>query len=213
MNPAHKRMLVSGSRFVIVLAVLLSPLPYVADAYVCFFSSVANPLLSVCAPERFDLHLESPGRIAREGSWKPLLRVSDLISGAEGAVHIDVRTLSYRSMAAFVALALAWPPPSRKRTLRMFAVGAPATLLATLAFGALPILNRFARTGYFGSAGSAVETAYQALSTPMMVYLMPLGVWAVLRFRWPPRNTKDVAGANRAGGRASTVTDLSGSAA
>jgi hypothetical protein len=166
-------------RCVVALGVLLLPLPYLADSYVSLFAGVANPVLFVAGrASHFDLHIDPPEKLEAQGNWKPLLRVSDQLTEQTGGVRLDVRTFSYRPLAAFLALACAWPYPPRRRSAMVLALGLPATLLATLAFAGLAILARFASGGHMDEAPALVaRTAYQALATPVMMYAVPLGVW------------------------------------
>lgn len=166
-------------RCVVAMGVLLSPLPYLADAYVTFFAGVANPMLFVATrASHFDVHIDPPETLAAQGNWKPLLRATDRPTGQTGGVRLDVRTFSYRPLAAFLALACAWPYPPRRRTLRLLGYGLPATLISTLALTGLAIVARFASGGHVDEAPALVaRTAYQALATPVMVYAVPLAVW------------------------------------
>jgi hypothetical protein len=182
-SPATRaaRLALAGAalRCLVVLGVLLSPLPFLADSYATFFAGIANPVLFVASrASHFDVRVEPPETIAAQGNWKPLLRVTDRQTEQTGGVRLDVRTFSYRPLAAFLALAAAWPYPPRRRSLRLLAYGLPATLVATLMFTGLAILSRFASGGYMDEAPALVaRTAYQALATPVMVYAVPLGIW------------------------------------
>jgi hypothetical protein len=177
-----------AGRFAVVFVVLLLPVPWLADAYVTAVGGLTNVLLPLAdAPLGCRPRFQAPEALRAEGSWKAVLRVEEIETGRETRLKVDLRTFSYRPLAAFVALAAASPVRSRRRRAALWAGGLLAMFLATTAFTALPFIERFALGGAFGPGlTAAVRTAYQALSTPTMVYAMPALVWW-LAWRWAVR--------------------------
>lgn len=166
----------------LVLAVLLMPLPYLADGYVTVDGRATNAFLSVVdAGWRYGVRFDPPPSITAQGSWHAKLRLEDRQTGASRALRYDARSLSYRSMAAFIALAAASRCPGLRRKSALWAGGLVAMFFVTMGFSALPILSRFAASGAFGELpGLAIRTAYQATVTPVMAYALPLLVWWLL---------------------------------
>jgi hypothetical protein len=166
----------------VVLAVLLMPLPYLADGYVTVEGRATNAVLSVVdAGWRYGVRFDPPRSIAAQGSWHAKLRLEDRQTGAARALRYDARSLSYRSMAAFIALAAASRCQGVRRKSALWAGGLVAMFFVTTGFSALPILSRFAVSGAFGEVpGLVIRAAYQAIVTPVMAYALPLLVWWLL---------------------------------
>jgi hypothetical protein len=84
-------------------------------------------------------------------------------------------------MATFLALALASPLRGWRRNAVVVGAGTAVMAVFTTVFTALPILARYAAAGAFSdTTAAAVDTSYQALATPVMVYFVPLLVWWLL---------------------------------
>lgn len=169
-------------RVVLLFSAALLPAPWVADGYSTLFANATNAALgAVNGNPWVQFHLEPPPEIRVAGSWKIPLVMRGPDQQPIGSILINVRTFSYIPMATFLALALASPLRGWRRNALVVGGGAAVMAVATTIFAALPILARYAAVGAFGgTVGAAVDTSYQALATPVMVYFIPLLVWWLL---------------------------------
>jgi hypothetical protein len=171
----------------VVLALLLAPLPYVASAYAIAVGNVTNVVLWPLArllplSFRYEPSLE----LTADAPWKVAVLMEDRKLERRVVAPIDLRSFSYRPMAAFVALAAASTRRGLRRTAILWAGGLCLMFALTTLFTALPVMARFAAWGSLGSAGSAAVTAYRALATPVMAYALPvLAWWTIMRLAGP----------------------------
>ena len=170
-------------RFVVLFTALLTPVPWLADAYSVAYCTAGNGILSLMtnADDRFQLHLEAPKSIRVQGSWSPTLRVVDLSSGAVATPGLSVRTFSYLPMALYLALSVASLHGDWRRWVKVVGGGILLMTVITLALSALPVMAKFGALGVLGPMTTVVvETLYQALATPIILYTIPLVLWWVL---------------------------------
>jgi hypothetical protein len=175
-------------RVVLLFTAALLPAPWLADVYTSVFATATNGVLAlVNSNPLVHFHLQSPPAIRLAGSWKTPLLMTGPDGQTIGQILINVRTFSYIPVATFLALALASPLRGWRRNAVVLGGGATAMAVFTTFFAALPILAKYAAAGVFGeTAGTAVDTSYQALSTPVMVYFVPLLVWWLLMWLTRP---------------------------
>jgi hypothetical protein len=166
-------------RFTLVFALLLAPLPYVADAYAFTIGNVTNAILwGVDWPLSTGFSYQPPKQITPIGSWKMGLRMEDREFRRAIVVPMDLRSFSYRPMVAFVALAGASTRRGLRRNAILWGGGLSLMVVLTTCFSALPVLARLGGSGSLGSvAGAAAATAYLALATPVMMYVLPAFAW------------------------------------
>jgi hypothetical protein len=179
-----RSVLMFAARFTLVFAILLAPLPYVADTYAIAIGNVTNAILwALDWPSPIAFRYEPPGRITPNGSWKIALRMEDRDVRRAVVAPLDLRSFSYRPMAAFVALAAASTRRGLRRNAIVWGGGLGLMLALTTLFSALPVLSRYATRGLLGSGlGSAAITAYRALATPVMMYaIAAIAWWTVMR--------------------------------
>ena len=168
-------------RALLLFALFISPLPWVADTYTTIYGTISNGFLMLADHDsRYGFRCEPPPSIRAHGSWTGVLRVED--RGAQEIAHmkLDVRAFSYRPMATFWALALGARLKGRRRKAivmggglaLMAAVSACITIIAGLRFGIGKVLG-------FGD-GPVNEAAYEALTTPAMAYVIPLVCFCAL---------------------------------
>jgi hypothetical protein len=164
-----------GLRFCVLLALLLSPLPWLADTYTWVYGAISNgPLFVVDHDARYGFRFEPPATLRTQGSWLAVLRVDDRQTQETARMKLDVRAFSYRPIATYFALVLAARLKGRRRNIIvlggglavMIAVTTVLTLAAAFRFGIGKVLG-------FGS-DPLVETAYEAFTTPGMQYILPL---------------------------------------
>ena len=174
--------------FVVLFGLTLAPWPYLSDTYTSAFDSIANFVLAATdAGGRVAFRFEPPERIRSAGSWQAVLRVDDRKLGQSARMHLDVRTFSYRPIATFaVAFVAAWLKGWRRNALvggaGLLIVGAATSFLAVIAvlrFGVAKVLG-------YGAWQRWIETAYESLTTPAMVYAVPLALlWVLVRATTP----------------------------
>jgi len=177
-----RRYLPFGIRLVVLLALLLLPLPWVADGYTSAVGRLANAALAVVGSGLpVDARFQPPETLRREGSWKGSLRLENRETHRAVRMNVDLRSLSYRSLAMFVALAGATWIRGWRRQAVLWIGGLAAMALWTAVLVSLPLLSAFSAAGALGAwPGFLARTAYQALATPAMVFLVPALVWAGL---------------------------------
>lgn len=186
-QPERKQALQFLLRFVLLFTVFLMPLPWLADVYTTAFDAAANCVVCPIMNQLSDVSMvfEPPESIARQGSWKGMLRVENDTTRQVAYTKLDVRTFSYRPLVTYLALALAAPLLGTRRKALILGGGALLMIAFGMFFSSLPILSRFSATGALGVApGLAARTAYEAIATPVMVYAVPLIVfWALALIR------------------------------
>jgi hypothetical protein len=140
-------------------------------------------------------HLEPPERLRVRGSWKVNLTVDDpagRLPGLPSVMPINVRSFSYRPITVFLALALASTLSGRRRNLQVFGGGLGIMVVLTTGLTALPALTEMAVRNLLGAAlGAIVRTAFMALLTPIVPYVLPLVVWGVLMLWTRPKEPGD----------------------
>jgi hypothetical protein len=169
-------------RFALLFAVCLMPVPWLADAYSSVFArgvDVALAIVNRHSSVRF--HVEPPEHLRVRGSWKPTLRIEEARTGETKTLQLNLRTFSFLPIATFLALALASPLIGWRRNLVVLAAGLGSMVVITTFLASLPILMRFVEIGAFGGTVAAtLETSYQALATPVMMFFIPFLVWWLL---------------------------------
>jgi hypothetical protein len=176
--------LIFAARFTLVLTFLLAPLPYVADTYAITIGNVTNAVLwALDWPSPVAFRYEPPAQITPNGSWKMGLRMESRDVRRAVVAPLDLRSFSYRPMAAFVALAAASTRRGLRRNAIVWGGGLGLMLAFTTLFSALPVLSRYATHGSLGSGlGALAITTYRALATPVMTYAIAAMAWgAVMR--------------------------------
>jgi hypothetical protein len=185
-DPARRKVILGFVlRFVMLLAVELMPLPWLADSYATGFAALSNVALApVNLNSWVHFHMEAPAEIRSKGEWAVNLRMDELQTGATSAIPVNVRILSYLPMAMFLALALAAPLSGRWRVARVLGIGVPVMAVITTVLAASPVLARFGAVGTFGAAGAPLTmTLYRVLATPVMIFFMPALVWWLVVWR------------------------------
>jgi hypothetical protein len=170
-------------RFALLFVATRLPVPFVADLYAATFAGVANVGFAVVnhTQSSVALHMEPPDSIHVLGSWKPLLHIDERATGERRTIPLNVKIFSYYLIATFLALALATPLSGLRRHAIVIGGGLAATATVSTALTALPVLVEYAVTGALGGAlGSAVETAYMGVLTPVMAYVVPVLIWWLL---------------------------------
>ncbi|HVY39011.1 MAG TPA: hypothetical protein VHM31_13795 [Polyangia bacterium] len=172
------------ARFLVIFALLRAAYPVVAPSYKAAFGTAANVFLWAAEPGgTVQLRFEPWGVVdGPDRDRMAVLRARDRVFGQEARMRVDVRSFSYRPLATFVALLLAFRWRSRRRAAVVGLAGftVVAVLTATLtAVGAL----RFGLGAVLGfGRGPLVQTIYEALTTPAMLYALPVVVfWALFR--------------------------------
>src|SRR5262249_45311422 len=105
-----------AARFVVLLAVLLAPLPWLADSYTAAYGAVANIFLAAADHgARYSFRFWPPANVRAQGSWLAVLRVEDHRLDKSAHMKLDVRAFSYRTMATYLAVVLSAGLRGRKR--------------------------------------------------------------------------------------------------
>ena len=170
-------------RCAVLFLVLLAPIPWLADSYTTLFSGAGNAIINMLSTEddRFTLSLEPPTSIRVQGSWGLPLHVVDRRTGAAATPSLSIRTFSYLPIATFLALAIASIDLGRRRLISVLGIGTPLVAMMTIGLASLPIFAKFGQLGVLDEVATmVVETLYQALATPTMLYALPLLVWWAL---------------------------------
>ena len=175
--------------FACVFGGLALPIPGLGPSYVRAHAALGNALV---AGTTFD-HGVSLEFVVSQAElvahpWQLTLQARDPLLAQPVNVPIDLRTLLFLPLAAFIGLALAAPLGSARRHARVLGIGLlilePALLLLT----ALPLLSFFGGTGPVRAFRLSpilhvlFQTAYRALvSPPGMMYALPLLLcWALV---------------------------------
>ncbi len=167
----------------VFVALSVLPIPWLAGGYTAGFARLANGVLTLADGSfRVAARFEPLPAIARDAPWKVPVTFVDRRSGRAHVSSFDVKSLSFRPVAMFLAVAAASIRGAvRRRAAFAWAAGALLLVGVMLVLSALPLFARFAEAGSLGPvAGAAVRTAYQALATPVVVIGLGAGVaaWA-----------------------------------
>ncbi len=170
-----------GLRLVLVFAVLIIPWPYLADSYITGFGHTANAVLwATDTGARIGYRFEPPDEIRANGSWEAILRVEDRQLAQAARMRIGVRTFSYRPVATFAALLMAARLKGWRKNAFVGVTGLALVVLATFALTVLATL-RFGLARVLGMhQEQLIETAYESLTTPALLYALPVLVFALL---------------------------------
>ncbi|HEY1536697.1 MAG TPA: hypothetical protein VGF76_21900 [Polyangiaceae bacterium] len=174
--------------FACVFGGLALPLPGVAPAFVRAHAALGNELVAGAMFERgVALYFEAPGAEAAQRPWQLTLRISDPGRSEPVLVPIDLRTLLFLPLAAFIGLALATPLHSAWRNVRVLGLGLLILEPTLLVLTALPLLSFLGGTGpvqafHLAPATNVVlQILYRALvAPPGMTYALPLLLWWAL---------------------------------
>jgi hypothetical protein len=163
-----------GIRFVLLLALFLAPLPFLADAYTSAYGTLSNlPLAVIDRDARYGFTFEPPPALRSQGTWLAVLRVDDREAQKTARMKLDTRAFSYRPLATYLAFALSARLKGRRKTALVLGAGL-ATMIAVTSVLALAAALRFGLGKVLGfGSGPIVETAYEALTTPSMQYAIP----------------------------------------
>jgi hypothetical protein len=176
--------------FACVFGGLALPSPGIGPAYARVHALVGNALLEDRVFEHgVTLRFATPsaGPELAEHPWQLTLEVRDPLQPAPALVPIDLRTLLFLPVAAFIGLALAAPLGSARRNARVLGLGLLILEPTLLVLTALPLLSFLGGGGpvqaFRLSLGLHVvlQTVYRALvAPPGMTYALPLLLWWVL---------------------------------
>jgi hypothetical protein len=181
--------------FVCVFGGLALPSPGIGPLYTRAHAALANRLVDGKTFERgVTLHFEAKEEDLDPHPWQLTLTVREPTRAQPVLVPIDLRTLLFLPLAAFIGLALAAPLGSARRNARVLGQGLLILVPALLLLTALPLLSFLGGTGpvrAFQLAPAlhlAVQTVYRALvAPPGMMYALPLLLWWALVARLGPR--------------------------
>ncbi|HVT06382.1 MAG TPA: hypothetical protein VHO67_02945 [Polyangia bacterium] len=172
------------ARFLVIFAALRAAYPLLAPGYKAAFGGAANAFLWAAEPGgtvqlRFEpwAVVDGPDR-----ERMAVLRARDRVFGQEARMRVDVRSFSYRPLATFVALLLAFRWRSRRRAAVVASAGLATMTLLTGFLAAVGAL-RFGLGAVLGfGRGPLIQTIYEAMTTPAMLYALPIVVfWALVR--------------------------------
>ncbi|HVZ74966.1 MAG TPA: hypothetical protein VHJ20_21440 [Polyangia bacterium] len=166
--------------FVVAIAVLLVPWPFLGRAFATVFSGYANVVTRVFdlggdAEPRFSVPPRGRASTEDGGDWAVALAGRD--APADQAMLLDTRVLGYTPVAVLLALAVASRLPRRRRLL-VLALASACLLARAAAAIALPVARAFDadRTGWaFGTFAEVVW--FGAIMPPAMSYATPLVAW------------------------------------
>lgn len=180
--------------FACVFGGLALPSPGIGPAYTRAHASLANALLGGARFERgVELRFTAAVADLAQHPFQLTLEVRDPARSGPVLVPIDLRTLLFLPMAAFVGLALAAPLGSARRNARLLGIGLLILVPAQLLLTALPLLSFLGGTGPVRAfrlspvLHALFQTVYRALvAPPGMMYALPLLLWWVLVARLKP---------------------------
>lgn len=140
------------------------------------------------------LRFEAEPEQLAEHPWQTTLVITPPAAGQEVRMPIELRSLLFLPLAAFIALGAAVPLGSPKRNLRLLLIGVPILELVLLILTALPIVSFLGGTGPIAvftlsaPVHALLQIPYRALvAPPGMAYAVPLLLWWVLVVRLRPR--------------------------
>jgi hypothetical protein len=188
--------------FCCVFCGLALPSPGLGPAYTRAHAALGNALFENATFERgVTLHFDAPDAELAEHPWQLTLQVRDPARAQRPVlVPIDLRTLSFLPIAAFIGLALAAPLGAARRNARVLGQGLAILIPALLLLTALPLLSFLGGTGPVRAFQLApfwhvlFQTVYRALvAPPGMMYALPLLLWWALVARREPAPSGDPA--------------------
>jgi len=168
-------------QFAALLSMLALPWHGIDVAFARGGGAAASAIISLCAP---DVTLVPAGREGPPGTngWYTLLELRDGTTGQPTKVPFNLR-YAYLPIAVFLSLAVAAPLQGWKRNLAVVGGGFAIMLLVALCLAVIPMFYVLARTAtiHVGSImRGAIETYFDALVTPTMMYAIPFLVWWML---------------------------------
>ena len=180
--------------FVCVFGGLTLPSPGIGPAYTRAHAALGNRFVEGKSFERgVTLKFEAKDEELGLHPWQLTLTIRGPARAQPVLVPIDLRTLLFLPLAAFVALALAAPLGSARRNARVLGQGLLVLVPALLLLTALPLLSFLGGTGPVRAFRLApalhlvVQTVYRALvAPPGMMYALPLLLWWALVARLEP---------------------------
>lgn len=181
--------------FACVFGGLALPSPGIGPAYTRAHAAFGNRLVEGARFERgVTLHFEAKDEDLGLHPWQLTLAIRDPARIQPVLVPIDLRTLLFLPLAAFIGLALAAPLGSARRNARVLGQGLLILLPALLTLTALPLVSFLGGTGPVRAFRIApavhlvLQTVYRALvAPPGMMYALPLLLWWALVARLEPR--------------------------
>jgi hypothetical protein len=177
-------------RFVVVLGALLAPIPFMADAYTSLWGTFANGALFVADHgSNVGFRFAPPPAIRARGSWEASLRLEDRRSGDTRVIEMNVRNFSYRSVATFVALSVA--AAARRFRYLLAVLGGGAGQVLTLVLAAIAAFQQGFGRIYGIEAPNVVRMLHAALTTPVMLYALPLGFFWIAS-RWEAKRREEI---------------------
>ena len=181
---------------------LALPSPGIGAAYTRAHAALGNALVAGASFEHgVTLYFDAADADLAQHPWQLTLQVRDPARLEQPVlVPMDLRTLLYLPLVAFVALALAAPLGSAWRNARVLGQGLLILQPALLALTALPLLSFLGGTGPVRAFRLApplhviFQTVYRALvAPPGMMYALPLLLWWALVARLEPARIADSA--------------------
>ena len=179
------------------------PSPGIGPAYTRAHAALGNGLVhGVTFQQGTELHFDAEDASLVEHPWQLTLKVVAPLRAEPVLVPMDLRTLLFLPMAAFIALAVAAPLGSPGRNLRVLSQGLLVLIPTQLVLTALPLLSFLGGTGPVRAfhlslpVHVVLQTVYRALvAPPGMMYALPLFLWwglvarsrATKTFRIPER--------------------------
>jgi hypothetical protein len=183
-SPDKRALALPFVRFVVVLALLVAPWPWVGFHFVDTVGSVTTTLADpMFAASNVTFALRSPMPKEQQPEWWGVIAVKrdSFPDGSKrNAGAIDLRRAGYLQLATFIALAAGWPPSGIWRCLM---AGLLAALFVT-AILAVPILDFLSsiEVVHLGGFAFVVALIRRALiAPPGMVYAGPGLVWLAVR--------------------------------
>lgn len=187
--------------FCCVFGGLALPSPGVGPLYTRAHAAVGNALIGNSSFDHgVTLHFDVSDAEVAEHPWQLTLAVHEPKLPQPILVPIDLRTLSFLPIAAFIALAVAVPLGTARRNARVLGRGLSILIPTLLLLTALPLLSFLGGTGPVRVFHLApffhvlFQTVYRALvAPPGMMYALPLLLWWALVARLEPTPSKDTA--------------------
>jgi hypothetical protein len=202
LSPAARAVAQFVFAFACVFGGLALPSPGIGPAYTRAHAALGNALVSGASFERgVTLHFDAADADLAAHPWQLTLQVRDPQRIEQAVlVPMDLRTLLYLPLVAFVGLALAAPLGSAWRNARVLGQGVLILTPTLLGLLALPLLSFLGGTGPVRAFRLApflhvlFQTVYRALvAPPGMMYALPLLLWWALVARLEPRRVVDSA--------------------
>ena len=190
-NPRARVIIQFLFAFSCVFAGLALPSPGIGPAYVRAHAALANEIVAGATfMGGVTLHFDASAPDAATHPWQLTLQIHDPARRGPVLMPIDLRTLLFLPVVAFIGLAIAAPLRSAAYNARVLALGIlilePTLLLLT----ALPLLSFLGGTGPVRAFQLSPIThvifqiLYRSLvAPPGMMYALPLLLWWVLVVR------------------------------